>query len=130
MEFILILLALAGIIGLVGYGIRSFMRRAASAASEMLQLVQQGAVTTAEIVTTERRRMAKAEYEYFVTYAFRDRAGNDHSREERVSATHFDDYQAGQGLEIVYLPSDPTVSATREMVDRVRNTPPGTNEFS
>ena len=125
MKLILVLLVFTGAIAAIVYGIRRFARRAAAAAGEMLQLVQQGAVTTAEIVTTERRRMSRAQYEYFITYAFRDRTGNDHSKEHRVSATRFDEYQAGQGLDIVYLPSNPSVSATREMVDRVRNTRPG-----
>ena len=125
MKLILVLLVFVGAIAAIVYGIRHFLRRSAAAAGEMLQLVQQGAVTTAEIVKTERRRMSRAQYEYFIVYAFRDRMGNNHSKEHRVSATHFDDYQVGQGLEIVYLPSDPSVSATRETVDRVRNTPSG-----
>ncbi|MDJ0699191.1 MAG: hypothetical protein QNJ07_04995 [Woeseiaceae bacterium] len=39
-----------------------------------------------------------------------------------MSATHFDDYSEGQSIDIVYLPRDPSISATREMVDKVRNT--------
>ena len=69
--------------------------------------------------------MSRGQFEYFVTYAFRTPDDSDVEKELRVPATHFDDYSEGQSIEIVYLPRDPSVSATREMVDKVRNTRPG-----
>ena len=59
----------------------------------MSQLVLEGAATTARAVATER-----------------------------VPATCFDDYSEGQSFEIVYLPRFPSISASREMVDKIRNT--------
>ena len=88
----------------------------------MSQLTLEGIATTARVVATEKRRMSRGEFEYFVRYAFRVRDGSDCEKELRVSATHFDDYSEGQSIDIVYLPRDPSISATREMVDKVRNT--------
>ena len=69
--------------------------------------------------------MSRGQYEYFVTYTFTSRDNTEHSKEFRVSATEFDDFREGQSIDIVYLPRDPTVSATQAMVARVRNTPHG-----
>lgn len=101
--------------------IRSLKRRMAAAAADMSSLLLEGHPTTARISATEKRRKSRGQFEYFVSYAFRTRDGADIEKELRVSATHFDDYHEGQSIEIVYLPRDPSISATREMVDRVRS---------
>lgn len=119
---LIVLLVIGALAAALRFGVRALKRKIGGAAEAMLSLVQEGASTTARIVATERRRMSRGQFEYFVTYAFRDRLGADISKEFRVSATRFDDYKEGQAIDIVYLPRDPTVSATREMVDTVRNT--------
>ncbi len=103
-------------------GVRTVKRKLVAAAADMSQLTLEGVATTARVVATEKRRMSRGEFEYFVTYAFRTRDGLDVEKELRVSATHFDDYSEGQSIDIVYLPRDPSISASREMVDKVRNT--------
>ena len=89
------------------------------------KLLLEGETTTARITAAEKRRMSRGEFEYFVTYAFKSRDDVEHSKELRVSATEFDDYREGQQIDVVYLPSDPDVSATHAMVARVRNTSHG-----
>lgn len=116
------ILFVAVLFGAAWFGIRSIKRKLGAAAADMSQLTLEGAATTARIVATEKRRMSRGEFEYFVTYAFRARDGTDYEKELRVSATHFDDYSEGQSIDIVYLPRDPSINASREMVDKVRNT--------
>lgn len=116
------ILVAAVLVGGAWLGIRSVRRRLGAAAAEMSQLSLEGAATTARVVATEKRRRSRGEFEYFVTYAFRDRGGSDFEKELRVSATHFDEYSEGQSIDIVFLPRDPSISASREMVDKVRNT--------
>lgn len=102
------------------FGIRNLKRRLGAAAADMSRLLLEGVATTARVVATEKRRRSRGQFEYFVTYAFRAQHGSDFQKELRVSPAHFDDYSEGQSIEIVYLQRDPSVSATREMVDKVR----------
>lgn len=118
-------LILATIAGGAWLGIRHLKRKLGAAAADMSSLLLEGENTTAHVRRVEQRRMSRSEFEYFVTYAFRTADDLDVEKELRVPATHFDDYSEGQSIEIVYLPRDPSVSATREMVDKVRNTRPG-----
>ena len=81
----------------------------------MSSLLQEGEATTAHVTSTEKRRMSRGQFEYFVTEFFASRDNTEHSKEFRVSATEFDDFREGRSIDIVYLPRDPTVSATRAM---------------
>lgn len=116
------MLVVAILFGGVWLGVRSVKRRLGAAAADMSQLLLEGIETTARVVAKERRRRSRGEFEYFVTYAFRSRDGSDFEKELRVSATRFDDYSEGQSIDIVYLPRDPSINASREMVNKVRNT--------
>ncbi|MDJ0699190.1 MAG: hypothetical protein QNJ07_04990 [Woeseiaceae bacterium] len=71
------LVFVALLIGGVWFGIRSVKRRLGAAAAEMSQLTLEGIATTARVVATEKRRMSRGEFEYFVRYAFRVRDGSD-----------------------------------------------------
>lgn len=120
-----VLLVVGLVLGGAGFAIRGFIRKIKKSAAEMSQLVQSGEAVTARIAAAERRRRARGSgnYEYYATYAFKARDGNEYSREYRVQASRFDEYKVGMPIDIVYLPGDPNVSATREIVDKVRNTP-------
>tara|TARA_R110002096_G_scaffold154923_1_gene319107 strand:+ start:5015 stop:5407 length:393 start_codon:yes stop_codon:yes gene_type:complete len=113
------------IFGGIWFAIRAVKRKLVAAAGEMSALLQEGVSATAHITATEKRRMSRAQFEYFVTYAFTARDGAEHSKEFRVSATEFDSFREGRPIDIVYLPRDPSVSATHEMVSRARYTAPG-----
>lgn len=125
MTFLYAAIVLGVIFGGIWFATRAVKRKFVAAAGEMSGLLQEGKQTTARITATEKRRMSRAEFEYFVTYSFTSLDEAEHSKEFRVSATEFDSFSEGQPIDIVYLPSDPSVSATREMVTRVRNTAPG-----
>ena len=114
-------LAVIGLVAaFVWFGFRKLRARLESAAADMAKLLHAGASATARIATTEKRRLSRHEFEYFVTYSFCTRDGSSVEKELRVSATHFDDFSEGASLDVVYLPDDPSVSATREMVETVR----------
>ena len=104
----------------VALAVRMLRRKLAAAADSMARLVMEGETTTGRIVTTEKRKMSRGEFDYFVTYAFETRDGTEVTKELRVQASRFDEYADGQPIEIVYLPSDPSQSATKEVVDKVR----------
>lgn len=125
MSGLIAVLILAAIAGGAWLGIRGLKQKLGAAAADMSSLMLEGESTTARISRTEKRRMSRGQFEYFVTYAFRTADQSDIEKELRVPATHFDDYSEGQRIDIVYLPRDPSVSATREMVDKVRATQPG-----
>lgn len=125
MNGLIIFLVIAVFFAAIWFGIRTLKRTLTAAAESMSSLLREGVETTAHVVATEKRRMSRRQFEYFVTYAFRTREGSDCDKELRVSATHFDDFSEGQPIEIVYLPRDPSISATREMVNKARYTPPG-----
>lgn len=118
-------IVLGVIFGGIWFAIRAVKRKLVAAAGEMSGLLLEGKPTTARITATEKRRMSRAQFEYFVTYTFTSLDEAEHSKEFRVPATAFDGFHEGQPIEIVYLPHDPSVSATREMVTRARNTAPG-----
>ena len=101
-------------------GIRLLRRKFVAAAESMSRLAREGVTTSGRITVTEKRRMSRGEFEYFVTYAFETKDGTEVTKELRVQASRFDEYAEGQPIEIVYLPSDPSLSATKEVVDRVR----------
>ena len=115
---ILILIAIGAAIW---FALRKLKAKLALAAERMSSLVQQGIATTGRISAAERRRRSRGEYDYFVTYSFEAKDGSEYSKELRVKATEFDDYTEGQPIDLVYLPNNPDVSATREMVDKIRN---------
>jgi hypothetical protein len=119
------LLVIAAVLGVIWFGVKALKRRLTAAAEAMSSLLLEGESTTARVTATEKRRRSRGQYEYFVTYEFRARDGSDHAKELRVSATHFDDYSEGQPINIVYLARDPSVSATREMIDKARARPRG-----
>lgn len=121
------ILIIALVIGAVWFAFILLKRKLASAADSMLQLVRLGVSTTGRIASTEKRRMSRSrrrdsliDFEYFVTYTFDASDGTKHEKERRVSALDFNKYTEGQPIGIVYLPSDPSQSATRDMVDLVR----------
>ncbi len=114
-------LILIAIVAAIWFGVRKLKEKLAAAAETMSSLVREGIATTGRISAAERRRRSRGEYDYFVTYSFEAKDGNEYSKERRVKATEFGDYAEGQPIDIVYLPNDPDVSATREMVDKVRN---------
>jgi hypothetical protein len=117
----LIAIVIVAILALTGwFGLRLLRRKLAKAAKSLAELASAGVGVTGRIVSAEKRRMARAEFEYFVTYAFKTPDDAEYTRELRVQATRFDEYVEGQPIEIVYLPDDPTVSAIREVVDKVR----------
>ncbi len=125
MTAIYVAIGFGAVIAVIWFGMRLLKGKLAAAAGEMSRLLLEGETTTARITATEKRRMSRGEFEYFVTYAFSSRDDVEHSKELRVSATEFDDYREGQQLDVVYLPSDPAVSATHAMVARVRSTSHG-----
>ncbi len=113
-------IAFAVVIALVWMGVRALKRKLSAAGAEMSSLLLEGEPATARVLAAERRRKARGEFEYYVTYTFRSRDNEEHRKEFRVSPTELDNYPEGESIDIVYLPRDPSVSATREMVDRVR----------
>ncbi len=117
---IITVLVIAVIAAGIWFALRAFKSKIASAAGDMAQLMQQGAEARARITATDRRRMARGEFEYFVTYSFTTRDHQEVSKELRVSASRFDDYQQGEEIAIVYLPDDPSVSVTRDMLGQVQ----------
>lgn len=120
MTTLTVIAGIAVLAGFVWLGARILRAKFRAAAGEMSSLLLEGVDATARISETERRRMSRGQFEYFVTYTFRTRDGKEHSKERRVPATHFDEFSEGQSVDIVYLPRDPSVSATRDMVDQVR----------
>lgn len=120
MTTVYVLAGIAVLAGLIWLGARTLRAKFRAAAEEMSSLLLEGVDATAQISATEKRRMSRGQFEYFVTYKFRTRDGTEHSKERRVPATHFDEFSTGQSVDIVYLPRDPSVSATRDMVDQVR----------
>lgn len=122
-----VLLAIAVLIALAVFGMRRFARKLHSAAEEMAKLALHGKATTAQISAVERRRMARGEYNTFVTYDFTDWRGNEHSKEHRVSGPglggiRLANLRQGLSIDIVYLPDNPTVSATRDTLNKVSRT--------
>lgn len=120
MTTVMVLVVLAVLIGGLAFTFRAFRSKLTEAATSMSRLTLEGETVTGRIAATERRRKSRGQFEYFVTYAFETKDGRDIEKELRVQATRFDEYAEGQPVDIVYLPSDPSVSATREMVDQVR----------
>ena len=114
-------LILIAIVAAIWFAIRKLKEKMMAAAETMSSLVQEGIATTGRVSAAERRRMSRGEYDYFVTSSFDAKDGSEYSKELRVKATEFDEYAEGQPIDVVYLPGDPNVSATREMVDKVRN---------
>ena len=116
---IITILVIAVIAAGVWFAVRAFRNKIESAAGDMAKLMQQGAEAKARITDTDRRRMARGEFEYFITYSFTTRDDQEFSKELRVSASRFDDYQQGEEIAIVYLPEDPSISVTRDMLGQV-----------
>ncbi|MDJ0759466.1 MAG: DUF3592 domain-containing protein [Woeseiaceae bacterium] len=114
-------IAFALAVALAWMGVRALKRKLFAAGAEMSSLMLEGEPAKARVLAAERRRMARGEFEYYVTYTFRSRDNEEHRKEFRVSPTELDNYLEGESIDIVYLPRDPSVSATREMVDRVRS---------
>ncbi len=117
------LLILTALVAAIWYGVRVVKSKIGTVAENMSRLVREGTATTGQITATTKRRMSRGEFEYCVTYSFTAKDGREFDKEQRVQATRFDEYVEGQPIDIVYLPIDPSVNATREMVDKVRNTP-------
>jgi hypothetical protein len=118
---LLIAIVIVGILAVAGWlGFRLIRQKVTQAAGSMSRLAGEGVGVTGRIASTERRRMSRGQFEYYVTYAFKTPDDAEYGKELRVQATRFDEYVGGQPIEIVYLPSDPTQSATREVVDKVR----------
>lgn len=110
------------VFGGIWFAVRAVKAKIAAAGQEMSSLLQEGVATTARITATEKRRMSRGQFEYFVTYTFESRDEREYSKEIRVSATEFDNYQVGQPFDIVYLPGDPTVSVSHAMATQAGNT--------
>lgn len=116
----MVLLIIAALLTGVGFAVRALKRKLFAAATSMSSLLLEGVPATARIDAIEKRRISRGQFEYFMTYAFDCRDGSEVKKELRIPATEFHDYNEGEALEIVYLPKDPSISATRKMVDKVR----------
>ena len=116
---LLVLLSVAVLIGTVYVIVHSLNAKVTQAAESMSRLAREGRDTTGRITNVERKRRSRGEFEYFATYAFQAENGIEHSKALKVTSK-LDDYQVGQPIEITYLPDEPSVNATKAMVDKVR----------
>ena len=117
------LLAIAAVIAGVVFLARAIRRKLASAASDMNGLLTQGEPAVATITEVEKRRTARRgqHWEFYLAYTFRTRGQNEVQKKFRISPSDFNKHSVGDEIAILYLPSDPSISATQAMVDKVRD---------
>lgn len=121
MDLVILIAVVGSLLAAIWFGIGRLKKKLVAAGQEMARLVREGIATTGRVSATDKRRMSRGQYEYYVSYTFTTKDRQEVSKELRVQSSRFDEYVEGKPIDIVYLPADPTVSATCEMVDIVRN---------
>jgi hypothetical protein len=114
----LLITAILGVaIAGVYFALRGVMRRG----REIGQLCADGQAATAEVVELRKQKRSRGERYYYVRYSFRASSGQEYSREWDVDGSEFAGYTKGQALDIVYLPSNPDISALKSLVETTRD---------
>jgi hypothetical protein len=78
-------------------------------ASKKLQA--EGKTTIGEVTEAHQRRGRKGRRSYYLTVNFKTEAGQDLSRQERVTSGVYRDAVEARSVNVTYLPSDPNVCA-------------------
>lgn len=88
---------------------------------EMRQLCEQGIRTTGRVA--EKRSLsgagAGAKQKKIVIH-YQDQAGLSHSRTSSIPLSVFEQYAVNDRIEVVYLPTNPSISAPGYLVDQCR----------
>lgn len=101
----------------IGYGIYWLVRRG----YQLKALVERGVSGTARIVRKRRfRGMAMKQGSKRLVYEFRGPDGRSYQGRFMASDEEFSAAEAGQEIEIVYLPDRPAVHARRVLVEQTR----------
>lgn len=126
------LLATAAVIAGVVLLARAIRRKLASVASDVHSLLMGGEPANAVVTEVEKRRTARRgqHWEFYLAYTFRTRSQTEVRKKFRISPSDYNRHSVGDEIAIRYLPSDPSISATQAMIDKVRDAAPDRNPVS
>ena len=112
-EFALIVVFLAVIFF---FAYRQFMRRG----KQMAMLVSRGTEVTGKVISAKRVRRSRTHKAFRVRYAFVTSGGIEYEREIEVLPKEFEQFSAGQPIELVYDPVNPEVNMLKSAVSAAR----------
>ena len=121
MEALIVALVMILVFGGGAYLAIRWFKGIANRGRELTLLASEGAGVTAKAIKVERQTRTRAGFDHiYVTYRFTDDQGR--AFENRVSVTHreLNGLEEGGSFDIVYLPSDPSISAAESMVAKMR----------
>lgn len=117
---IVTIVVLAVVFGLGWLAYRA-LRRVARRGKEMTVLARDGLATEGLVTRVEKIRLNRAgEQQFFATYEFSDTGGSTHHRRLELLTSEIENYTEGQEIDIVYLPGQPSINATKDSVNQVR----------
>ncbi len=121
MELLLGILTMLAVFGGGGYLFVRRIRRAATRGREVALLAERGVPAAALVTKVERIRRNRAGYEdFFVTYRYSDASGNEFDKRLKVTPGDMKGMEEGGAVDVIYLPSDPSVGAVAHLVEKMR----------